>query len=118
MSKAGARNKYNKLNPDKVKAHRAVINLKCSPNCFKHHWSFNFKDYTNVIELDRKYMFFVRSHLIYDHTTKYYKDLNGNLLDTKDKHRQYLDEKISKFDLYLKLNLTKSGKKKSRVVKV
>jgi hypothetical protein len=117
MSKAGARNKYNHLNPDKVKAHRAVINLKCSPNCFKHHWSFNFKDYTNIIELDRKYLNFIRAHLVYDHTTKYYKDLKGNLLDTKDKHRKYLDEKISKFELYLELN-KKTAKGNRKRIKV
>ena len=62
-------------------------------------------------------MFFVRSHLIYDHTTKYYKDLNGNLLDTKDKHRKYLDEKISKFELYLELN-KKTAKGNRKRIKV
>jgi len=59
-----------------------------------HHWSYNEEHYKDVIELNPKEHNKIHRYLKYNQTTKMYKDLNGNLLLTKDKHLEYINKVI------------------------
>ena len=62
-------------------------NIKQGFHC--HHWSYNEEHYKDIIHLKPKDHSLLHKHLIYDSDTFYYKTLEGQLLDTKEKHEKY-----------------------------
>lgn len=51
-----------------------------------HHWSYNEEHWKDCIELSIEDHNLLHRFLVYDKETFYYKDLEGNLLDTREKH--------------------------------
>jgi len=59
-----------------------------------HHWSYNEEHYKDVIHLTIKDHKKAHRFIIYDQERRMYRNLDGVLLDTKDKHLEYISEKI------------------------
>ena len=76
------RNKF----PEKYKAKNASQRVSKKYGDELHHWSYNKKDWKDCIELTKEDHSLLHRFLVYDVESYYYKDLKGNLLDTKEKH--------------------------------
>lgn len=63
-----------------------------------HHWSYDEKHAKDVIELNFKDHAKIHRFMKYDIKTFMYKDLNGNLLNTKEKHQMLIDKILKHFD--------------------
>lgn len=57
-----------------------------------HHWSYNQKDWLDVIELSIKDHNFIHRHLIYSPKECMYRTTSGILLDSKEKHMEYIKQ--------------------------
>lgn len=55
-----------------------------------HHWNYNLKHAMDVIELTPKDHAKIHRFIKYDQETFMYRDLSGNILDTKIKHENYI----------------------------
>lgn len=95
-AKRKAIDKYKKKFPEKVKAKNFTNCLPCNKGNNLHHWSYNRKHYKNVIELSISDHNTIHRFLEYDKETFMYKDLNGTLLDTREKHEDYINNILSK----------------------
>jgi len=62
-----------------------------------HHWSYNLEHAKSVIELNLSDHNKLHRFLKYDQKTFMYKDLNGVLLDTKEKHIEYMNKILKTF---------------------
>ena len=83
------KNKY----PEKYKAKNSSQDLKkIDKNNELHHWSYNEEDWKDCFEMSVADHNTLHRFLIYDQETFYYKDLEGNLLDTKEKHKEYIEK--------------------------
>lgn len=78
--------KHRKKYPEKYKAKNASQKLPKEFEGEMHHWSYNEEHWKDCIELTVEDHNLLHRFLKYDEETKYYKDLKGNLLDTKKKH--------------------------------
>lgn len=114
-NKTQARKKYDEKYPEKKKARIAAMFIHVGNNCVRHHWSFQPNHFRNIIELEKKHLNFVRCHLVYDQLNLCYRTLNGDLLDSRDKHERYINEKLEKFNLYLELNKNKAAGNRKRI---
>lgn len=56
-----------------------------------HHWSYNQEHWLDIIELTIKDHKFLHRFMIYDQGSMMYRQLDGILLDTKEKHIRYLE---------------------------
>lgn len=99
--------KYNRLgyrekqyNQNKLKVYKTgkyknlSRDLKLSTDENPHHWNYNFIE--DVIILNKKFHRFVHCYLVLNEATLIFETIEGNLLDTKEKHLLYL-EKIKTF---------------------
>lgn len=79
--------------PEKRKAHLLAQKLKPTiKGNHLHHWSYRNEHIKDVIELSNGIHYFLHRHIVYDIETKMYKTKNGLLLNTKQKHLDYLKE--------------------------
>ncbi len=62
-----------------------------------HHWNYNIEFAKDVIELSQKDHAKIHRFIKYDQKTFMYKDLNGNLLDTREKHQELINKVLSNF---------------------
>lgn len=62
-----------------------------------HHWNYHIEFAKDVIELSPKDHAKIHRFMKYDKKTFMYKDLNGNLLDTREKHEQLIDKVLENF---------------------
>lgn len=84
--------KYHDKYPEKRKARSKIRNLvKINSENELHHWSYNEKDYKDVIELSVAEHNLIHRFLNYDQDFKMYRDNLENLLNTKDKHLEYIN---------------------------
>jgi hypothetical protein len=60
----------------------------------KHHWSYNEDHHKDVIHLTIKDHAKAHRFIIYDQERMMYRSINGELLDTKEKHLHYILNKI------------------------
>lgn len=85
---------YSKRNrekyPEKRRATVATRFLDKEDGYHLHHWSYNEQDYKDIIKLEIEEHYKAHRFLVYDNNTFYYRDLEGNLLDTKQKHLDYI----------------------------
>lgn len=88
--KKEAMDKYKEKYPEKTKAKILSQRLPCEKGNHLHHWSYNIKDAKDCIELSPKEHSLIHRFIDYDQSTFMYKDLKGNLLDTKEKHLSYI----------------------------
>ena len=86
--------KYHLKYPEKRKAKMAVNHLKVDKGYHKHHWSYNKEHYSNIILLTHKQHLRLHKFLKYCTDSFYYRNLDGVLLDSLDKHMQYVNELI------------------------
>lgn len=63
--------------------------LKTAKGFVLHHWSYQEKHATDVIQMPAKTHKTFHSLLTYDKETFMFRDLEGNLLDTKEKHLEF-----------------------------
>ncbi len=81
---------YNKY-PEKYKADSASQHLKAKvPRNHLHHWSYNEEHWKDVIELSQKHHNKAHRFIVYDQERMMYRKLSGELLDTKEKHIEYI----------------------------
>lgn len=91
--------KYKLKYPEKVKVRFLTTNLKPSTKGNElHHWSYNIQHAKDVIELSKKNHNIIHRFIKYDKKTFMYKDLNGVLLDTKEKHLILINKVLSNFN--------------------
>jgi len=81
---------HKKKFPEQYKAKNAcqyvkLINLKNN----RHHWSYNKEHYKDIIELSILDHNKLHRYIKYDQSVFMYRTLNGELLDTKQKHWDY-----------------------------
>jgi hypothetical protein len=90
--------RYKLKYPEKYKAKNISqrIKLKTKGNHL-HHWNYNFEFAKDVIELNPKDHLKIHRFIKYDKKTFMYKDLNGLLLDTKQKHLDYIQKILLNF---------------------
>lgn len=62
-----------------------------------HHWNYNIEFAKDVIELNPSDHAKIHRFIKYDKKTFMYKDLNGVLLDTKEKHLELIDKVLKTF---------------------
>jgi hypothetical protein len=85
--------KYKEKYPEKQRAKNLSQDLKKKFNDTElHHWSYNEEDAKDCIELSVSDHNLLHRFLVYDQSTFYYKNLEGNLLDTKEKHKEYIEK--------------------------
>jgi len=78
-------NKY----PEKKTAHSKSSKIK-SKREHTHHWSYNKEHAKDVIHLYKEDHYLIHRYLKYDKCNQVYKTITGVLLDTKQKHANYL----------------------------
>ena len=83
--------RYKDKYPEKQRAKNLSQDLVKTDNKNElHHWSYNEKDAKDCIELSVADHNTIHRFLVYDQESFYYKDLEDNLLDTKEKHADYI----------------------------
>jgi hypothetical protein len=80
---------YRMIYPEKYKAKTASQAIPSNGN-HNHHWSYNEKHYMDVINLSIKNHMKAHRFIIYDQERFMYRTLEGVLLDTKEKHLEYI----------------------------
>ena len=89
--------RYNKKYPEKAKC-KSKCNLKPKVKGNNlHHWSYNLEHAKDVIELSIADHNKIHRFLKYNQKTFMYKDLNGNLLSTREKHLEYINKVLLNF---------------------
>jgi len=84
--------------PEKEKA-REYANRKLGSRdgCHKHHWSYNEEHWLDVIELTISEHRKLHTVMSYNPTEKKYECENGTLLDSREKHGEYMVKMIMRF---------------------
>jgi hypothetical protein len=86
--------KYKLKYPEKQLAKNNSGHIKCKEGIEKHHWSYNDEHYKDVLFLSKKDHNTAHRFLIYDQERMMYRNIHLILLDTKEKHLEYISEKI------------------------
>lgn len=89
--------RYNLKYPEKQKAKNFSQHIAREKGNHLHHWSYNEEHYKDVIELSVQNHNKIHRFIKYDKKTFMYKDLNGVLLDTKEKHLELINKVINYF---------------------
>jgi len=90
--------RYKEKYPEKIKAKSLSGNLKpINKENQLHHWNYNIEYAKDVIELSVKDHSKIHRFIKYDKNTFMYKDLNGCLLDTKEKHIELIQKVLLNF---------------------
>src|SRR6202012_4726067 len=85
------RYKYNY--PEKYKARYLSQYLPCNKGNELHHWSYKDEHFKDVIELSKDNHYTIHNHIYYDKENKQYRRIdNDELLDTKEKHLDFIKE--------------------------
>ena len=84
--------KHREKYPEKYKAKCATANMTREKGIHLHHWSYNKEHYKDCFSLTVKDHGLIHRFLKYDEGSFYYRDLGGNLLDTKEKHLDYIKQ--------------------------
>jgi len=92
QKKKAIENWQNKF-PEKLAA-KLKMGKKIKPNIKGnnlHHWSYNEEHLLDVIELSVKDHNLIHRFLVYDQAFKMYRDLDTNLLDSRELHEKYIN---------------------------
>lgn len=82
--------RYKEKYPEKQLAKNAIANMVKKDGYNLHHWSYNREHFKDVIELEFKTHMKYHRYLKYDTVAKMYRTIEGELLDSKEKHQKYL----------------------------
>lgn len=80
--------------PEKMEAYRLCQNEPCPTGHQRHHWSYRTEHAKDVILLTQKDHYTLHRFIRYDPDSFMYKTLEGDLLDTKEKHLAYYESLI------------------------
>lgn len=84
--------------PEKYKAKNKTSRMKpVIKGNELHHWNYNIEFAKDVIELSKSNHAKIHRFIKYDQKTFMYKDLNGILLNTKEKHLELINKVLSVF---------------------
>lgn len=83
-------NNYKDRYPETIKAKSLSGKIKAPDGYEKHHWSYRDGDEKDVIFLSTKDHNRVHRYLVYDKIECVYRTLEGCLLDTREKHEDYV----------------------------
>jgi len=90
--------RYKLKYPEKYKAKNISCDLRpIIKGNELHHWNYNIPFAKDIIELSVKDHSKIHRFMKYDKNTFMYKDLNGNLLNTKEKHLELIQKILSNF---------------------
>ncbi len=84
-------NKYRGSYPEKEEAKRASDKIRIEKGKHKHHWSYLKEHWKDVIVLPMRLHFKAHRFMRYSQEHKMYFTLSGTLLDTREKHEQYIE---------------------------
>jgi hypothetical protein len=85
--------RYNAKYPERKLAKNATAKMKPeTPGNQLHHWSYNSGHLKDVIELSVEDHNTVHRFINYNQRRKMYEDLEGNLLNTREKHENYISQ--------------------------
>lgn len=76
--------------PEKIKVHSLAGSLPTQQGFHNHHWSYREENAKDVIVLSIKDHFFAHRYLRYDKIEFCFRTMDGRLLDSKEKHQEYL----------------------------
>ncbi len=85
-------NEYNLRYPEKAMAKHASGRINPPNGLEKHHWSYNKEHYKDVFFLSRKDHNTIHRFMVYDQERMMYRNLQGKLLDTRERHEQHIIE--------------------------
>jgi hypothetical protein len=85
---------YNSKYPEKVKVKNISQHMDCKEGHNLHHWSYNTVHARDVIELSIKDHNKAHRFLTYDQERMMYRNLEGVLLDTRERHETYIRHMI------------------------
>lgn len=84
--------KYKEKYPEKIRATSLTKNIKPKVAGNElHHWSYNIGHEKSVIELSISNHNLAHRFMIYDQERMMYRTLDGELLDTKERHEKYIN---------------------------
>jgi hypothetical protein len=83
-------NTYKARFPEKCAAKSKCSHIHPPEGAHKHHWSYNPEHYKDVLFLSIKDHYTAHRYIIYDQERMMYRNTNGVLLDTKEKHESYV----------------------------
>jgi hypothetical protein len=81
---------YNNKYPEKYKAKISAAYIECPKDFHRHHWSYKEENSKDVIIIDDQDHFFVHRYLKYVQSEMCYKTPDGTLLDSREKHEQFI----------------------------
>ena len=84
--------------PEKYKANSISQRIKVkNKNYHKHHWNYNIEFAKDIIELNIADHNKIHRFMKYNRKRFMYEDLNGNVLDTREKHQNYINKILLHF---------------------
>lgn len=86
---------YNEKFPEKKAARSGIGHLKCGKGNHLHHWSYNKEHFKDVIELSLGDHYKLHRFMRYDQAAMMYRTMDGVLLDTREKHIEYMQKVIA-----------------------
>lgn len=89
--------KYNNKYPEKLKAKNHSQGIEKQTGSHLHHWSYNKEHYKDVIELNIADHNKIHRYLKYCKDTFLFRTLEGELLETRDQHEDYINMVIKSF---------------------
>ena len=87
--------RYKEKYPEKLLAKNASQHINNPAGKEKHHWSYNFEHYKDVLFLTTINHNIIHRYMIYDQERMMYRTLSGLLLDTKEEHFKYINQFIT-----------------------
>lgn len=84
---------YRQRFPEKYAAGKAIRNRERKPGIDFHHWSYRPEHYKDIIELPKDHHYKCHRFLIYDQEQLMYRTTDGVLLDSKESHLAYINDK-------------------------
>ncbi len=76
--------------PEKLKAKTACQKIRTPEGCHKHHWSYKEEHWLDFLILPLALHYKAHRFMRYSQAHKMYTTLSGTLLDTREKHEQYI----------------------------
>lgn len=76
--------------PEKLFAKKAILKFEREEGHHLHHWSYNADHWTDVIKLTASAHSRIHRIMVYDPERMMYRGLDGVLLDTKERHLEYI----------------------------
>lgn len=93
-----ANDNYQKRFPEKKIARHLSQHIKVEKGYHKHHWSYNLEHCKNIIPLTKEEHYQAHRFIIYDLEKMMYRRIDTmELLDSKEKHSNFIFEKINNF---------------------